>query len=100
MKRAKRYTSEAMITKDIDSALKRIEKLNKQAEAVDAEADLYALCESGENISEMREKAEVLRAKANRIKDIRLVRLKNTLSAFQTKEIPGMETGFVTLQRK
>jgi hypothetical protein len=101
-KRQKKYLSREMIIKDIDAAIRRRDRLNRQAECDDAEANLLALAEEAENVEEirkLREGAEEKRGKAVRINETRLQKLKQTLSAFQSEPLPGFDHQ-VVLQAK
>lgn len=93
MKRQKKYTSEKMVLKDIDASIRKRNRLLKQAEEIDAYVELIAMVDNPENVQEIREKKEEAkekRAKATRINETRLQKLKQTLSAFKSEQLPGM----------
>lgn len=90
----KRYYTAQQIRADIDKWKAKARGLMDSAAALDLKADQFF--KAGEEYKEdavwHREQAKKKRASALRIEHRKLVRLKEKLAEFYTKELPGMET--------
>lgn len=99
MKRQKKYTKREQVMKDIESALRKLGKLQAESYAQDNAADL--LFSVGDaDAQKHRDLATGLRKKADRLKNTRLQKLKRALAAIDTKPLglPGAENPQVTLE--
>lgn len=105
MRKQKHYTTEQEILDDIESAKLKADKLMIEAETLESRARSL---QRQQNISnELAEQAawwidqaEKMREQAERINSTRLVRLKNTLSAFRTPSLPGVDVRDAVLEPK
>lgn len=103
MKKQKQYVSEEMILKDIKKAERRILKLGRKVTSTNAEIDLLRMADDPSNVAaidNLKDEVYSLLGKISRLNETRLVKLKNTLAAFRTGTLPGMEVNSVVLQSK
>lgn len=98
MKRQKKYTTEAMILKDIDRAKKNQEKIRIKAASVDSAAEFYRTLDTDEGRVDYRktkDEADRLFKKASRV-EARLIKLGRVLSEFRTIPL-GEKSGIAGL---
>jgi hypothetical protein len=84
-----KYTSEAMILKDIAKARRRFDRLRAKAVECDKTAEEMKLAGNESQFKGFQDEATRLRAQASRLENTRLVKLKHALSAFQTMPLFG-----------
>ena len=80
-----------MIVKDIDAAITKLAVLQAKAAGCDAESCIYRAAENKTAMDEAQMEADKLWARADRLKNTRLKKLKLTLAAFDTKPMFGDE---------
>jgi hypothetical protein len=81
----KRYTSREQIIKDIDGACEKVKKALKVAqEHLDQEELLTGATEKVEELRRHREAADFQFRKIKRLKEVRLIKLKERLAEFDT----------------
>lgn len=90
MKKKKRYFTPNQIRDEIDRYIDKMRKCEDSAQAYEHKARQFK--EAGDWIqAEFDEKqAEIYRKKAKRIKDVRLVHLKQKLAEMNTELLPGV----------
>lgn len=100
-RRQRHYTSEREIEADIFAAQREMNELNATAQGMLVRAERIKKLEPNACVEWMLQEADKLHAKAARIQEVRLNRLKNTLAAFKTMPLPGMQdVNDVVLQNK
>lgn len=103
MKRQKQYTSEEMILKDIKKAERSIARLSVKSDDIVGEIEILKFSGDDDTKIEIEKRHDAIRVitgKISRLRDTRLVKLKNTLASFRTCELPGMDVKSVVLQSK
>lgn len=93
MSKQKHFTTEQEIIQSIDEARRHIAWCNEEAEILHRWANVLREY-PGRSIQliDMREKANKLTARANRIQDRKLKRLSRALAEFRTMTLPGVTT--------
>lgn len=101
-KKKKRYETIQQITREIDAAHAKVEKLLKQAEALDAEANMLLASGPGfsEDVATRREQAIKLRKQAFRLEQNRIPFLKGKCGEFLTGVLPLIDNGDKSIQAR
>ncbi len=89
MKKQKHYLTAEMILKDIDDALRKIGRLQSKAGEHSALASFYLLGGTHTDYVRHMDEVGVLLKKIERLRNARLKKLQNTLTAFQTQPLFG-----------
>lgn len=97
MKRQRKYTTRAMILKDIDAARRKITRLRHASQDHREQSELLATMDNRVRSGIERELAEKLWQQADRMENKRMKKLGATLAMFDTRPLIGDEQ--VTLQR-
>lgn len=95
----KRFLTANQIRDEIDAYKLKYQKFTDQAAALDMKADEMARQGfDSESINWNREQAKRVRATAARIKEVRLVKLKEKLAEWMTPQLPGLDNGDRSVQ--
>jgi len=87
----KKYTHRDQIIKDIDSALRKIEKAKKVAQGYLDEEELLLGTDNVSEYRQARENADKQFRKIKRLETLRLPKLKEKLAEMDTIELPGTQ---------
>lgn len=105
MKRQRRYTTEAMVLRDINAAHRKLKRVRDQAAAAQSEADLFAGdLDEKQKIERDKclDRADKLWKKAERLENTRLPKLSGVLAAIRTEPLPveGLNVRQAVLEAK